>query len=106
MFETDRSTESRFHLAGNVKMVEDRLGALIEFYYFSTFRSDNFQIMPHIIVYATVIDLNRSKIRVQYISNDSQCTTHLLAYKTNRFLLLERFYCFLPAFYKQSQFVV
>ena len=31
MFKTDRPTESRFHLTGDVEMVKDRLCALIEF---------------------------------------------------------------------------
>ena len=63
VFKTDRSTETRFHLSGDVEMVKNRLRILVEFDDLGAFRSDEFQIMTHIIIDVLVIDLNRSKVR-------------------------------------------
>ena len=97
MLKTDRSAEARLHLAGNVEMVEDRLFAFVEFDDLRALGSNQLQIIAHVLVDVLVVDLNRSEIRAEYVSDDTEGTTHLFADKAYGFFLLERFDGLLPS---------
>ena len=100
VFKTDRSAEPCLHLTGDVEMVEDRLCALIEFDNLCALGSNQFQIMTHFIIDVFVIDLNSGKIRTKHVSDDTECTSHLFAHKTDRFFLLETFHSLFPTLHQ------
>ena len=106
MFETDRPAEPRLHLAGNVKMVKNRLCALIEFNDFSALRSNQFQIMAHVVIDILVINLNRSEVRIEHIPDNSEGASHLFANQADGLASLQCRDGLLPPFHQQSEFVV
>ena len=106
MLETDRSAESRFHLSGDVEMVEDRLFVLVILHDLRTLGCDELQIMAHIVIDGLVIDLNRREIGAKHVSDDTECTSHLFADEADGLFLLQCLDRLLPPLYEQSQFVV
>ena len=100
VFETDRSAEPRFHLTGNVEMVEDRLRVVVELNNIRAFRSDEFEIMSDFVVNIPVINLNRSEIGAEQISYYSDCPAHFFAHKADGFPLLQTFHRLFPTLHE------
>ena len=102
MLETDRSAESRLHLAGDVKVVEDRLCAGVVLNDLRAFGSDEFQIMMHILKDGSVINLDGREIGAEYIPDDTERSSHFFAHEADRLDFLECLNRLLPTVEQQS----
>ena len=101
MLKTDRSAESRLHLAGDVEMVKDRLRAVVKLHDLRALGCDEFQILPYFVVDIAVIDLDGGEVGTEDVADNTERTSHLFANQTDGFFLLQGLDGLLPPLHEQ-----